>query len=163
VGCSRRTEISTEEKCTVYRSIVVGTDGSESAGKAVGRAIVLARLAGAKLHVITATEPLSAAQLTRAIQAVPEEHRFQVNLMREADKVLAGAAEAAAAEGVDVETHPMAADPADAIISVAEQQHADLIVVGNKGMVGTGRFLLGSVPNKISHHAPCDVLIVQTT
>ncbi len=57
----------------------------------------------------------------------------------------------------------MAADPAEAIISVAEQRGADLIVVGNKGMVGAGRFLLGSVPNKISHHAPCDVLIVRTT
>ena len=54
-------------------------------------------------------------------------------------------------------------DPADAILDVAEERGADLIVVGNKGMTGAKRFLLGSVPNKVSHHAPCSVLIIRTT
>ncbi len=54
-------------------------------------------------------------------------------------------------------------DPADAILNVAEEANADLIVVGNKGMTGARRFLLGSVPNKVSHHAPCSVIIVRTT
>ena len=62
--------------------------------------------------------------------------------------------------GVDVETFAREGDPADAILDVAEERNADLIVVGNKGMTGARRFLLGSVPNKVSHHAPCSVLII---
>ena len=65
--------------------------------------------------------------------------------------------------GIDVETHAREGDPADAILDVAEEEGADLIVVGNKGMTGAKRFLLGSVPNKVSHHAPCSVLIIRTT
>ena len=57
-------------------------------------------------------------------------------------------------------THAREGDPADAILDVAEETKADLVIVGNKGMTGARRFLLGSVPNKISHHAPCSVLIV---
>ena len=64
--------------------------------------------------------------------------------------------------GVEVVAHPREGDPADAILSVAEETQADLIVVGNKGMTGARR-LLGSVPNKISHNAPCGVYIVRTT
>jgi len=78
------------------------------------------------------------------------------------DGVLRDATMATAASGVDVETRAVRGDAADAIIEVAEQVGADLIVVGNKGMTGARRFLLGSVPNKVSHHAPCSVLIVRT-
>jgi nucleotide-binding universal stress UspA family protein len=63
----------------------------------------------------------------------------------------------------EVETYAREGDPADAILDVAEEKGADLIVVGNKGMTGARRFLLGSVPNKVSHHAPCNVMIVRTT
>ena len=72
-------------------------------------------------------------------------------------------AEALKGSGVEVETMPREGDPADAILDVAEEKGADLIVVGNKGMTGAKRFLLGSVPNKISHHAPCSVMIIRTT
>ena len=65
--------------------------------------------------------------------------------------------------GVTIEQHARQGDPADAILDVAEETKADLIVVGNKGMTGARRFLLGSVPNKVSHHAPCSVLIIRTT
>ena len=65
--------------------------------------------------------------------------------------------------GVEVATYARQGDPADAILDVAEEQKADLIVVGNKGMSGAKRFLLGSVPNKVSHHAPCTVMIIRTT
>jgi nucleotide-binding universal stress UspA family protein len=70
------------------------------------------------------------------------------------------------AEGIgvsQVKCHAREGDPADAILDVAEEQGSDLIVVGNKGMTGAKRFLLGSVPNKVSHHAPCSVLIIRTT
>jgi len=79
-------------------------------------------------------------------------------------KVLRAAQQEAEAAGVQaVETFARQGDAADAIIDVAEEQRADLIVVGNKGMTGAKRFLLGSVPNKVSHHAPCSVLVVRTT
>ena len=70
---------------------------------------------------------------------------------------------AAKEAGVEANAHAREGDPADAILDVAEETGADLIVVGNKGMTGARRFLLGSVPNKISHHAPCGVYIVRTT
>lgn len=83
------------------------------------------------------------------------------------DEVLArleSARSSAEAAGVTrVETFARVGDAADAILDVAEEQGADLIVVGNKGMTGATRFLVGSVPNKVSHHAPCSVLIVRTT
>jgi len=65
--------------------------------------------------------------------------------------------------GGDRQRLPTPRRPADAILDVAEEQEADLVVVGNKGMTGAKRFLLGSVPNKVSHHAPCSVLIIRTT
>jgi nucleotide-binding universal stress UspA family protein len=77
--------------------------------------------------------------------------------------VLESAAGPARERGIEVSTHAREGDPADAIIDVAEETNADLVIVGNKGMTGARRFLLGSVPNKISHHAPCSVLIVRTT
>jgi nucleotide-binding universal stress UspA family protein len=146
----------------VYRDIVVGTDGSETATQAVRRAAGLAKQSGAKLRIVTAIHPMSVAQMERELQRVPEEHRFRVNLGEEAEKITDAAAGEVAAEGVEIETHPLEGDPADAIIRVAEEYGSDLIVVGNKGMAGARRFVLGSVPNKISHHAPCDVLVVKT-
>jgi nucleotide-binding universal stress UspA family protein len=53
-------------------------------------------------------------------------------------------------------------DPAEMLIEAAEDTGGDLIVVGSKGMASATRFVLGSVPNKVSHHAPCDVIIVHT-
>lgn len=79
-----------------------------------------------------------------------------------AQSVCAHAASAAERTGAKVETHVTSGDAADAIINVAQQVSADLIVVGNRGMTSAKRFVLGSVPNRISHHAPCSVLIVDT-
>jgi len=76
---------------------------------------------------------------------------------------LAAAESVAAGLGITTSTHAREGEPADAILDVAEETGADLIVVGNKGMTGARRFLLGSVPNKISHHAPCGVLIARTS
>jgi nucleotide-binding universal stress UspA family protein len=86
-----------------------------------------------------------------------------VNPREDVSATLAEAAKALEAQGIQVETHAREGDPADAILDVAEEQGADLIVVGNKGMTGAKRFLLGSVPNKVSHHAPCSVMIIRTT
>ena len=86
-----------------------------------------------------------------------------VNPREDVQFVLDKAAGEAKKAKVDVVTHPREGDPADAILDVAEENDADLVLVGNKGMTGARRFLLGSVPNKISHHSPCDVWIVKTT
>jgi nucleotide-binding universal stress UspA family protein len=81
---------------------------------------------------------------------------------QQVEMLLSDAAALAGSAGVSVHTHAREGDPAQAILEVAERENADLIIVGNKGMAGAKRFLLGSVPNKVSHHAPCSVLIVRT-
>jgi nucleotide-binding universal stress UspA family protein len=86
-----------------------------------------------------------------------------VNPKEEVNNTLKEAAEELQEKGVEVETYAREGDPADAILDVAEEENADLIVVGNKGMTGARRFLLGSVPNKVSHHAPSSVMIIRTT
>jgi nucleotide-binding universal stress UspA family protein len=66
-------------------------------------------------------------------------------------------------KGVELETYAREGDPAEVIIELANEQQADLIVVGSRGLTGIKRFLLGSVSNKVSHHAPCSVMIVRHT
>ena len=94
---------------------------------------------------------------------MPDDLQWMVNPREDVSVTLAEAAKDLEKVGVSVETHAREGDPADAILDVAEEQGADLIVVGNKGMTGAKRFLLGSVPNKVSHHAPCSVMIIRTT
>jgi nucleotide-binding universal stress UspA family protein len=146
----------------VFSSIVVGTDGSETAGKAVAAAIDLARLAGATLELVCAYEPVPAQRLRLEAGPAPAEVQWAINQREDVDVTLAAAAEAVRAAGVQLRTYAREGDPADAILDVAEECGAGLIVVGNKGMTGAKRFLLGSVPNRVSHHAPCSVLIVRT-
>ena len=147
----------------MYGSIVVGTDGSDTASEAVSQAIELAARLGAKLQIVSAYEPVSNARLRDEAQQAPADLQWMVNPREDVDATLDEAAERARAAGVAAETFPRQGDPADAILDVAEEQGSDLIVVGNKGMTGAKRFLLGSVPNKVSHHAPCSVMIIRTT
>jgi nucleotide-binding universal stress UspA family protein len=148
----------------MFGSILVGTDGSETAQTAVLRAIELAAGLEARLQIVSAYEPVSDPRLRGEQVIAPKDVQWAVNPH---DDVLA-LLETARAQAVDagvseVETFARVGDAADAIVDVAEEQRSDLIVVGNKGMTGTKRFLLGSVPNKVTHHAPCSVLIVRTT
>jgi len=147
----------------VISSIVVGTDGSETAGKAVQEAVELAKQLGASIALVSAYEPVSNQRLREEARQVPNDLEWMVNPREDVDATLRAAAEKVEAAGVEVEVFPREGDPADAILDVAEERNSDLIVVGNKGMTGAKRFLLGSVPNKVSHHAPCSVLIVRTT
>ena len=87
----------------------------------------------------------------------------EVNPQEDVNAILAEAEREVGGAGVKVRTFARQGEAADAILDVAEEEDADLIIVGNKGMTGAKRFLLGSVPNKVSHHAPCSVLIVRTT
>ncbi|HZA59231.1 MAG TPA: universal stress protein [Solirubrobacterales bacterium] len=147
----------------MFDRIVVGTDGSETAAEAVRTAIELAKLSNAKLEIVSAYEPVPQSQLRQEGSGISGDVSHVVNPREEVSFVLDRAAAAAKQANVDVVTHPREGDPADAILDVAEENDADIVLVGNKGMTGARRFLLGSVPNKISHHAPCDVWIVRTT
>ena len=145
-------------------SIVVGTDGSDTAGTAVHHAIELAQRLGARLQIVSAYAPVSDQRLIDEQFHVRTDLEWTLNPRADVLAVLdAAQAEAIDAGVTNVETFARQGDAADAILDVAEEQAADLIVVGNKGMTGAKRFLLGSVPNKVSHHAPCSVLIVRTT
>jgi len=146
----------------MFGSIVVGTDGSDTAGEAVRQAIVLAGALGAKLQIVSAYAPVSDVRLREEAQHAPPDLQWMVNPREDVEATLAEAAEVAIEQGVQAETFARQGDPADAILDVAEENGSDLIVVGNKGMTGAKRFLLGSVPNKVSHHAPCSVLIIRT-
>lgn len=147
----------------MFARIVVGTDGSETAEGAVRQAIDLAKLAGAKLEIVSAYEPISQERLRGESAEIPGDVQHTVNPREDVNMILTNAEGEAKKQGLEVQTHPREGDPADAILDVAEEVDADLVVVGNKGMTGAKRFLLGSVPNKVSHHAPCGVLIVRTT
>jgi nucleotide-binding universal stress UspA family protein len=147
----------------MFQSIVVGTDGSPTAGEAVRGAIALAKELDATIELVSAYEPVSNQRLREEARQVPEDVQWMVNPREDVDATLRQAAEQAEGAGVSVNTYAREGDPADAILDVAEERGADLIVVGNKGMTGAKRFLLGSVPNKVSHHAPCSVLIIRTT
>ena len=127
--------------------IVVGTDGSPTAEEAIRQVGELAKAVQAHVHVVTGYEPLSSTRHS------PDD-RARANLERASGMLKL--------HGVESTGHARRGDPADAIIGVATEEHADLIVVGNKGMNG-GRRFLGSVPNKVSHHAPCSVWIARTS
>jgi nucleotide-binding universal stress UspA family protein len=136
-------------------SIVVGTDGSPTAMAAVHAAVALAKTKGAIVHVVCAYRPLPA-------RGFAPEAAGHFDPVKEAESCLADAASRIRSEGVEVETHALQGSAAAALVETAENLGARTIVVGNRGMTSSRRFLLGSVPNKVSHHAPCDVMIVRT-
>jgi len=142
-----------------YQVIVVGTDGSPRAGVAVAQAFALAKMSGAKLHAVQAVAPHVAGGFADSTAGQVGIVDARQQLERSTQELI----ERAKSEGLALEVHnPGSEDPADALLNAAEAVGADLIVVGNKGMSGVKRFVLGSVPNKVAHHAPCSVLIVDT-
>jgi nucleotide-binding universal stress UspA family protein len=148
----------------VFTRIVVGTDGSDTATEAVRQATELAKSADARLDIVSAYEPIPSQRLKEEAREAPGDVQYEFSPAEDVNLTLESASADAKKAGVgDVQTHALEGDPADAILDVAEETNADLIVVGNKGMTGARRFLLGSVPNKVSHHAPCSVVIIRTT
>jgi len=145
----------------MYQRIVVGTDGSTSAEIAVRHALRLAKATGGTVHVVTAWERLPALALTAAgimpTTPVVEDDGGWVRELHEKVRDMASNAD------VPVETHAVEeASPAHALLEMAKNLDADLIVVGNQGMHGLrGHF--ASVPNTVAHKADCAVLVVPTT
>ena len=127
-----------------YRKLIVGTDGSVTATAARDAAIRLAKRTRAELHIVCAYEP-------------PRMNRHV------AEDVIRRSLDAASRQKVKATGEIGVADPAELILDAAERENADLIVVGNKGMGQAKRFRLGSVPDRVAHFAPCDLLIVDTT
>jgi nucleotide-binding universal stress UspA family protein len=142
----------------VFETVVVGADNSPTAAEAVRQAIELVKLTGGQLHIVTAYKPQQFSSPGREV----DQYLKSLGSDHLADSLLADLGSRARMAGVDVETHPMTAAPADAICQVATRVKADLIVVGNKGMTGARR-VLGSVPNSVAHQAPCAVLIAFTS
>jgi nucleotide-binding universal stress UspA family protein len=140
----------------MYKRIVVGTDGSAGANMAVDAAVQLARLTGASLHIVNAHKTTSAGQFAAAPEVgLPLEAIAASNeaLHGEAQRVCEDASARAASAG----------DPADVLLRIAKDADCDLLVVGNRGMSGVRRFVLGSVPNKLSHQSPTSLLIIDTS
>jgi nucleotide-binding universal stress UspA family protein len=136
-------------------AIVVGTDGSPGAEAAVERAAEVAHGTGARVHLVTAYPDIPSYR--ERIESSAK--RQSIDLREVADSVLARTA--SKLSGVAVETHAREGDPAEVIADVALEQGADLIVVGDRGLTGIERFLLGSVSSKLSHHSPRSVMIVR--
>jgi nucleotide-binding universal stress UspA family protein len=147
----------------MFTSIVVGTDGSERAARAVEQASALAKVCGATLHVVSAYKGIESV-VAFAVAAGSLAPTLGTESKEEADAVqqaLDSAVEPLRADGITVEAHAITGSPASVLLDLAETVEADLIVVGNRGMTG-GKRILGSVPNTLAHHATCAVLIVQT-
>jgi len=143
----------------MFKSIVVGVDGSPTATQALRRAAHLADSTGAELHVVCAYQNAALAsvgELSLASSSIGEA------LLGAAEELLAEAVKALGVDSITVTTHAVEGEASDALIDTAEQFKCDLIVVGNRGMRGGKRLLLGSVPNRVAHHAGRDVMIVHT-
>lgn len=121
-----------------YSRVLVGSDGTDRAGRAVQRAIEVAKALGASVTIL----------------GVGRGEKLQSALERQREGL--------ATDGVSIEVRVEDGNAAQVLIEVAEREGFDMLVLGNKGMSGMERLRLGAVPNKVSHHLPCSLLIVKT-
>ena len=161
-----------------YKGLLIGTDGSPTASRAVQMASGLAARLGIKPVIVCAYEPPTEAELKqlradpndpvaqwnapKVAKSTPEEFRWRIADASRAQDVLERAEKQAVDLGVDVEVRAIEGHPAEVLISVAENEDIDVIAVGSVGMTGTKRLMLGNVPHRVSHHAHTDVLILNT-
>lgn len=147
-----------------YGSIVVGTDGSETAARAVGAAAGLASADGARLVVVTAYAPGASSALAQSADDVPADIRHVLTDRVQAEELAEKGRQSAKAAGVgSVTVQALPGEPAEVLLEAAKDFDADLIVVGSRGLTSHAHFILGSVAASVAHHAPCDVLIAHTT
>jgi nucleotide-binding universal stress UspA family protein len=144
----------------MVQTIAVGTDGSETASKAVDFAIDMAERYGSQLVIASSYEPVAEDRLAKEQKEAPQEIQWSINPMEDVESILRDVEQKAQERGVKAVSEARQGSPAEVLCDIAEQHGADVIVVGNKGM---HRRVLGSVPNSVSHKAPCSVLIVKTT
>lgn len=147
-----------------YASIVVGTDGSATAERAVEQAAALAAADGARLVVVSAYTPGEGPASDVAVDTVPSDIRFTLTDRVQAEELAERGRVVAKQAGVaKVVVQALAGDPASVLLTAAEDVNADLIVVGSKGLTSHAHLILGSVASSVAHHAPCDVLVAHTT
>lgn len=148
---------------TGYRTVVVGTDGSESSFRAVDRAAEVARDTGARLVLACAYFPAGRDVVDQAQEALRDE-AYQVVGSAPADDSLRRAADRARAAGApDMARIARVGAPVETLLKIVDEQRADLLVVGNRGLNTLAGRILGSVPANAARRAGCDVLIVHTT
>lgn len=144
----------------MFNTIAVGTDGTETAGKAVDLALDLASRYEARLLIFSAYTPVSDKELARERAAAPPEAQWSIHANEQVDATLARAMKRARERGLDSDTVARRGEPAEVICALAEENDVDLLVIGNKGM---NRRMLGSVPRSVCQHAPCSVVVAKTT
>lgn len=147
-----------------YQNVIVGTDGSATAERAVRQAADLAIEHGARLVVVTAYEPQGDVLVEKS--GAPDELKWMLTDRVQAEELARRGKEAAVEAGVgSVSVQAIAGSPADVLLETAADFGADCIVVGSVGLTSATRFIpgVGSVASSVAHHAPCDVLIVHTT
>ena len=145
-----------------YQNVIVGTDGSGTAERAVRQAAGLAVEHGARLVVVTAYEPHGDELVDKA--GAPDELKWMLTDRVQAEELARrGKAIANEVGATSVSVQAIDGSPADVLLETAADFGADCIVVGSVGLTGAARFVLGSVASSVAHHAPCDVLIVHTT
>ncbi len=143
-------------------NIVVGTDGSETANRALARATALAAALGAKLHIVSAYSERPGGVPSASVAAI--DAGWSAGAKSAAEKVVTEAEERARQGGVtQVSSEAVGGDPAEVLLRTSVDRGADLLVVGSKGMQSTARFLLGPIANKVSRRVACDLLIVETS
>ncbi len=143
----------------MVNTIAVGTDGSDTAARAVDFAIDMAERYGSELIVASSYRPVPEDRLAKEQTDAPQEIQWSINPMEDVEATLREAEEKAKGRGVRTVSEARQGDPADVLCEIAARHGADVLIVGNKGM---HRRVLGSVPNSVSHKAPCSVVIVKT-
>jgi nucleotide-binding universal stress UspA family protein len=144
-------------------SIVAGTDGSESASRAIVKAGELARALDCTVHVVSCyREGSNGAWMAAAGGLTVGDVMSSEDARVHAEQAVERACSQLSELGVSAQGHVCSGEPAQALVTIADGEKAEMIVVGNRGMSGARR-VLGSVPNRVSHHARCGVLIVPTT
>ena len=143
----------------MVQTIAVGTDGSDTALKAVEFAIDMAERYGSRLVVASSYTPVPEDRLAKEQADAPQEIQWSINPMQDVEATLREVEEKAKDRGVKTVSEARQGDPADVLCEIAEQHDADVLVVGSKGM---HRRVLGSVPNTVTHKAPCSVMLVKT-
>ena len=144
----------------MFETVAVGTDGTDTADKAVDIAFDLAERCGARLLILSAYKPVSLKQLENERGQLPEDMQWRIHAAEHVDRILARTLERARAQGLEAETVARQGEPAGVLCELAAEHNADLLVIGNKGM---NRRVLGSVPREVCQHAPCSVVVAKTT
>ncbi len=145
----------------MFKTIVVGTDGSTNAERAVRAAAAIAKEQNAALHLVTGARPMTPEQLYELKRSLPDEFWPQLHADYFSEERLTAAQGICKSAGVEATIHAHSSAGADAVLDVAEAQDADLIVVGSRGEGAAKRLVHGSVSTKVLHNAPCSVLVVR--